>query len=624
MAYRKEEASPSLRRVTIESAIGQTKVAHRSALLAAALLLAPALAPLPSAAQDATQPAVATQQSPARALFDEYWARTAEMYPEWATYRGDHRFDDRLSDGSIAAQARGDTFARAMVARLQSLPRQDMTPQDRMSVDILARQFDQSLSLEPFAGYRTMTVDASPWPFHSRFGNLLRNMPMANEAQARMVLARMAVYPARVDQEIVKLRAGMAQGWVPPRHVLEVVLQQLDTQLAKRGAASLYFEPFERLGSGIAEPARERLRQEGAAAVDTHVLAAIQRLRDFVAGDYISKAPTEGGLSRYPGGLAVYQTLVRNETTTDLSPDAIHAIGIEQVARAQQAMEAIRREVGFAGDMPAFIHYLNTDPRFFKRSGDEVLAGYRDIMKRVEPELPRLFAELPRAPVGVRALPEFQGIGAVESYNGPSLDGTRPGWFNANVLAYAVRPSWGMEAIALHEATPGHHLQIARAAELRDMPMFRRGGGFTVYAEGWGLYAETLGPELGLYKDPYSRFGFQTNQAWRAARLVVDTGIHAKGWTRQQAIDYMRSATGMEQNRVEWEVDRYISQPAQALTYMIGELKFIELREKARRALGPRFDIRRFHMAVLDQGQLPLDLLEGVVDAWIAAEAKAD
>jgi uncharacterized protein (DUF885 family) len=273
--------------------------------------------------------------------------------------------------------------------------------------------------------------------------------------------------------------------------------------------------------------------------------------------------------------------------------------------------------------MQAFVKHLNTDPRFFKRSGQEVLAGYREIVKRVEPELPRLFAQLPRAPVGVRAIPEFLGIGAVESYNGPSLDGTRPGWFNANTLAYAVRPTWAMEAIALHEAVPGHHLQYARAAELGDMPMFRRSGGFTVYSEGWGLYAETLGPELGLYQDPYSRFGFQTNQAWRAARLVVDTGIHAKGWTRRQAIDSMSAATGMERTRVEWEVDRYISQPGQALTYMIGQLKIIELREKARRALGPRFDIRRFHMAVLDQGQLPLDLLERAIDDWIAAQLKA-
>ena len=305
---------------------------------------------------------------------------------------------------------------------------------------------------------------------------------------------------------------------------------------------------------------------------------------------------------------------------TNLTPEAIHAIGLEQVARAQQGMEAVRQEVGFAGDMQAFVHHLNTDPRFFKRNGEEVLAGYRDIIKRTEPELPRLFAQLPRAPVGVRAIPEFMGVGAVESYNGPSLDGTRPGWFNANALAYAVRPTWGMEAIALHEAVPGHHLQIARAIELADMPMFRRAQGFTAYAEGWALYAETLGPELGLYKDPHSRFGFFNNQAWRAARLVVDTGIHSRGWTRQQAIEYMTAATGMERNRLEWEVDRYISQPGQALAYMIGQLKFIELREKARAALGERFDLRRFHMAVLDSGPLPLDLLERLVDTWIAQQ----
>jgi uncharacterized protein (DUF885 family) len=418
------------------------------------------------------------------------------------------------------------------------------------------------------------------------------------------------------------MRGGMAQGWVPPRHVLQVVLQQLDAQLARTGADSIYFEPFGRLGSDIPASVGEGLRREAAVAVDQRVLPAIRKLRAFVATDYMAKAPEEGGLVGYPDGLKVYETVVRNETTTSLSPDAIHAIGIEQLVKAQEGMEAVRREVQFAGDMPAFIRFLNSDPRFFKRSGEEVLAAYRDIVKRVEPQLPRLFAQLPRAPVGVRAIPEFLGIGAVESYNGPSLDGTRPGWFNANTLAYAVRPTWGMEAIALHEAVPGHHLQIARAVELGDMPTFRRSGGFTVYSEGWGLYAETLGPELGLYQDPYSRFGFHTNQAWRAARLVVDTGIHAKGWTRRQAIEYMTAATGMERNRVEWEVDRYISQPGQALTYMIGQLKLIELRDKAKRALGPRFDIRRFHMAVLDQGQLPLDLLEQVIDAWIEGEKK--
>lgn len=602
---------------------------RRSSPLCAALLLAALAAPLaPLRAQTAppassvTAAAPSPAPSPARALFDDYWERTAALYPEWATYRGDHRFGDRLNDGSPVGRRRWFGLARDMLARLAALPRDTLSAPDRMSVDILARQLDASLALEPYAGFDSMTVDASPWPFQGAFLGLLRTMPMATEAQARQALARMAAYPTRVAQEIDNLRLGMAQGWVPPQRALTVALQQLDTQLAKHGEASDYYEPFTRLGSDLPEATRAALRRDGAAAVEQQLRPALQRLRDFVAGEYLARAPEEGGLARYPGGLKVYDAMVRNQTTTDLTPEQIHRIGLAQVAKAQEGMEAVRREVGFAGDMPAFIHYLNTDPRFFKRSGEEVLASYRDIIKRVEPELPRLFAQLPRAPVGVRAIPDFLGVGAVESYNSPSLDGTRPGWFNANALAYAVRPAWGMEAIALHEAVPGHHLQFARAAELTDLPAFRRGGGFAVYAEGWGLYAETLGPEVGLYKDPYSRFGFHTNQAWRAARLVVDTGIHAQGWTRQQAIDYMTTATGMERNRVEWEVDRYISQPAQALTYMIGQLKIIELRDKAKQALGSRFDIRRFHMAVLDQGQLPLDLLERVVDEWVAEELK--
>ena len=602
---------------------GHLQAAARALATGLAAAWLGAVAPVPASAQPAAPAAAGAPASArARAVFDDYWERTAIMFPEWATFRGDHRFGDRLNDGSPEARARWFAFAREMKARLAALPRQELGAQDRLSVDVLVRRLDMSLAMEPYAGYESMTVDASPWPFQSAFQGLLRASPMATEAQARQVLARMAAYPARVDQEIARLRSGMAQGWVPPRRSLEVALGQLDTQLARRGAQSFYFEPFDRLGSGIPEATRAGLRGEAARAVDSQVLPALQRLRDFVAGEYLARARQEGGLARYPGGAAIYATLVRNQTTTELTPEAIHAIGLEQVAKAQQGMEAVRREVGFAGDMPAFQRYLNSDPRFFKRSGEEVLAGYRDIVKRAEPELPRLFAQLPRAPVGVRAIPEFMGPGAVESYDGPSLDGTRAGWFNANALAYAVRPTWGMEAIALHEAVPGHHLQIARAVELADLPMFRRAQGFTAYSEGWGLYAETLGPELGLYQDPYSRYGFQTNQAWRAARLVVDTGIHAKGWTRQQAVDYMLAATGMERSRVEWEVDRYISQPGQALAYMVGQLKIIELRERARAALGPRFDLRRFHMAVLDNGQLPLDLLERVVGEWVEAQRK--
>lgn len=389
-------------------------------------------------------PSLMAASGQARALFDEYWERTAAMYPEWATYRGDHRFGDRLNDASHEARVRWFAFAREMKARLADLPRQELSSQDRLSVDVLMRRLDMSLAMEPYEGFESMTVDASPWPFQSAFQGLLRASPVATQAQARQVLARMAAYPARVDQEIAKLRMGMAQGWVPPRHALEVALGQLDAQLAKQGAQSFYFEPFDRLGSGIPEPVRAALRGEAVTAVDAHVLPALQRLREFVAGEYLARAPQEGGLARFPSGAQVYATLVRNQTTTDLTPDAIHAIGLAQVAKAQEGMEAVRRELGFGGDMAAFQRYLHADPRFFKHSGEEVLAAYRDIIKRTEPELPRLFAQLPRAPVGVRAIPEFMGTGAVESYDGPSLDGTRAGWFNANALAYAVRPTWGM------------------------------------------------------------------------------------------------------------------------------------------------------------------------------------
>ncbi len=287
--------------------------------------------------------------------------------------------------------------------------------------------------------------------------------------------------------------------------------------------------------------------------------------------------------------------------------------------RLRGEMEAVMREGGFQGDFAAFIRFLNTDARFFHASGEEMLEAYRAIGKRIDPELPRLFAELPRAPYGVRPMPDFMGPDAAESYTNPSLDGTRAGYFNANVLAYRKRPKWVMEALVAHEGVPGHHLQIARAVELGDLPAFRRGTFYSSYSEGWAVYSETLGGELGLYKDPYSRFGALQFQIWRAARLVVDTGIHAFGWTRKQAIDYMVERTGLDEPRVVSEVDRYYSQPGQALSYMIGKIRIVELRDRAKAALGERFDLRRFHMVVLDSGAVPLDILETLVDDWIAA-----
>jgi uncharacterized protein (DUF885 family) len=319
----------------------------------------------------------------------------------------------------------------------------------------------------------------------------------------------------------------------------------------------------------------------------------------------------------------VYAALVREHTTTELSPQQIHTIGQTQLARLRGEMEAAQRETGFKGDFKAFVDHLNTDPKFFHSSPEALLAGYRDIGKRIEPELPKLFAELPRAPWGVRAMPAHLGPGAAEYYGSPSIDGKQPGWFYANVVGWRARPIWGMETLVAHEAVPGHHLQNARAVELGALPEFRRNGRYTVYGEGWALYAETLGSQLGLYTDPHSRFGHLQWQAFRAARLVVDTGLHALGWTREQAIEFMIERTGVDREMVATEVDRYYSQPSQALAYMIGQLKIVELRDRAKQKLGARFDIRRFHNAVLDQGAVPLPVLERIVDEWVAVQAKA-
>ena len=350
---------------------------------------------------------------------------------------------------------------------------------------------------------------------------------------------------------------------------------------------------------------------------------ALLGLADFARTELLPHAPEEGGLGRRPGGAAAYALLVQEQTTSPLSPDAIHALGRQEVARLRAEMEALRAPAGFDGDFDAFVHWLNTDPRFFPRDAEELLSRYRDIAKRVDPELPRLFAVLPRQPYGIRPIPPDQGPGMAESYSPGAADGSRPGWFNANVVALDLRPLWQMESLFLHETVPGHHLQGARAQELTALPAWRRHAWHVAYGEGWALYAEGLGASLGLYRDPFSRFGHLREEIWRAARLVVDTGLHAKGWTRAEAIDWMTACCGLARDDVTAEVDRYLNWPGQALGYKIGQLQLLALRERARQALGERFDIRRFHQTVLDHGSVPLPVLEQLVDAWIAQERAA-
>ncbi len=558
-----------------------------------------------------------------QALFAEHWEHTARLYPEWASFRGDTRYGDQLRDASAQGLERSDRYWRELQARLRQIDRPRLSAQDRLSVELLQRQVDEAVEEQRHAGWRGMTVSAAPFAFQGNFAGLLRASPMRNAAQAEQVLARMAAYPRRVAQEIDSLRAGLTAGWVPPRAALGRVLGQLDIQLASSGEESLYFEPFTRLPSSLDNATRSALHQRGRQAVNTQVLPAVRALRQFVAGEYLAAAPAHGAMSGYPGGVAAYAYAVRRHTTTDLAADEIHRIGLREVARLQTEIAQVMRSLGHSGDFASFTLRMNTEPQHFYANGEELLAGYRDIAKRVEPELLKLFAELPRAPFGIRGMPAFMGPGAAESYSGPALDGSRPGWFNANVVGFKTRPKWGMETLLAHEAVPGHHLQTARAIEMRALPAFRRDMGFTAYGEGWALYAETLGGELGLYRDPASRFGFLQAQIFRAARLVVDTGLHTQHWSRERAIAYFGDVTGMSDDEVQSEIDRYIAWPGQALAYMIGQLKIIELRDSARAALGERFDIRRFHGVVLDNGPVPLAVLQDLVQAWVAAELKA-
>ena len=588
---------------------------------AASICVALGMFALPLAPAAAAEPDATTSRA-LQAMFDRAWEESAQRFPERATYRGDNRYNDRLSDASPEALADNDRRSAQSLADARAMSREALTTTERVSLDMFIDNQQRALALQPYPGYRLMSLRALGGP-HTQLADLLQIMPVTRAEQVEQMLARLAAYPRRMEQEIANLRRAAAAGYVPSRELLERVLAQIEGQLIADATATPWYAPFKRLGSGIPAAEREALQQRGKTAVETQVMPPMRALRALVATELMPRAAADGSLKNAPDGTKIYDILVRQQTTTDLSATEIHAIGLRELARLRLEMEAVMRETKFEGDFPAFVKFLNTDPRFFHTSAEELLTGYRDIAKRLDAEMPKLFAELPRAPYGVQAMPAHMGNRA-EYYNGPALDGSRAGVFFANTTALNGRPKWAMETLVAHEAVPGHHLQIARAIELRGLPAFRRSGwGFTAFTEGWALYAETLGFDLGLYTDPYQRYGHLQWQAFRAARLVVDTGIHALGWTRQQSIDYMVERTGVNREFVTSEIDRYTSNPGQALAYMIGRLKIAELRDRARTRLGARFDIRQFHNAVLDQGALPLATLERVIDEWIAVQLKA-
>jgi len=553
------------------------------------------------------------------ALLAAEWEWSLAQMPELATFTGDRRHNHRLTDWSPQAVAARDAHAREWLGTLRGVRRDALDAQDRLSLDVALHQAELRVQEQAHPGLQVPRLNAL-WGVHAALSGLLRAMPMDTDADVQAVLARMAAYPQRVEQEIERLRHGLQIGWRPPQPVVERVLEAVVQQLVDDPTRHPVFEPFARPAGATRQRLIDSHRDALLQGIAQYVVPAQRRFRDFLVQHLLPGAPASGAMRDFPGGEAAYRHLVKQNTTLDWSPQEIHAIGLRETERLHAQMDAVRQSTGFHGDFAAFVHFLHNDPRFFVDSEEALLMRFRDAVKRVEPELPRLFAELPRAPLGVRAYPAFMGPDAAASYQGPAQDGTRAGWFSVPTLEPSKKPVWEIETLAIHEGVPGHHLQIARAAELKHLPAFRRGGGFVAFNEGWALYAETLGFELGLYKDPYSRFGHLQAQAFRASRLVVDTGLHAMGWRREQAIDYMAQKTGMARGKLGFEVDRYLSNPGQALGYMIGQLKIIELRDRARQRLGERFDIRRFHNALIDNGSLPLPVLERVIDDWVAQQ----
>ena len=551
-----------------------------------------------------------------RALLDSDWQWKMQQSPEWATTLGDHRYDDKLTDASPEAEARRDEHDRAQLKALRHVDVDVLTGEDRISYDFALQEAQLAVDFQRYPALHTRVISAKEG-VQLDLPAMMDDFPVRSELDARHALARLKAMPARIAQDIAWLREGKRLGWVTFKASLSQVPDQIDKLLAKPLTETPLLAPFTHLPADLPADRRNALQDEAAAVLQTQVAPAFLALRKVVVDELLPASPDNGAMSAYPDGDAVYKLFVRDQTTLSLDAKAVHEIGVAEVARIHAAIAAVMKEAGFTGSYAEFVDQLAHDPKYYYTSADELLAGYRDIAKRIDPQLPKLFLTLPRTPYGIRPIPSYQGINTVEFYTPGAADASTPGWFNANVVALAQRPKWDMVDLFLHEAVPGHHLQVSRAHELVQLPMFRRMAGPNAYVEGWALYAEGLGDDIGLYADPYAHYGYLRAQAWRASRLVVDTGIHALGWTRQQAIDYMVDRGGLAREDATAEVDRYYVWPGQALGYKLGEMKIRELRQKAHDTLGERFDLRAFNQEILDHGALPLPVLERVIGDWL-------
>lgn len=553
-------------------------------------------------------------------LFADYWEANLEHNPVTATFIGDPRYNDRLPNTLTAAwRAQDLAFEREWLAHINAVDTRGLSEQSRLSLEIFKREREQGIEGYEHPGHLIpINQFYNLAGLMAQLGSGTSAQPFRSTRDYDDWLARAGQLPGILDQAILNMREGMRQGVVQPRVLMDKVLPQLDALISDEPSQTLFYRPITTFPDEIGAADRERLTSAYTALIRDQLMPAYRRLRGFIAEVYLPHSRDTVGLDSVPGGDAWYAYLARVRTTTDKSPAEIHQIGLDEVARIHTEMRRVIKELDFDGDLQAFFKFLDTDPQFEFESEEALLAAYNGLREKVEAGARQLFTLQPKAGFEIRPVEAFRAKSAAGgSYQRPSQDGSRPGVFYVNTYDLPSRKIWDMEDLFLHEAIPGHHFHLALQQELTDLPAFRRFGGTTAYTEGWALYAESLGKDLGVYTDPYSYFGYLQNELWRAIRLVVDTGLHSKGWSRQQTIDYMLANSAISETQAVAEAERYMAIPGQALAYKMGELKIKALRAQAEQALGADFDIKAFHTEILRDGAVPLDVLERKIERWI-------
>ncbi|MEH6416063.1 DUF885 domain-containing protein [Pseudomonas sp. CGJS7] len=619
-------ASPLRPRATARRAASLLSAAILATLCAAAPAFAAETQTTVAADAQAESKSAATVQTKGQKLarlYDQYWEENLKLNPLLATAQGDRRYNGELHNFATAAfRKQRREFIERWLKTVEQVGTQGLSAQDLLSYQIFVRSARIELEAERFPSWLQPINQFNNFAASvAQLGSGAGSQPFKTVQDYRDWLRRAGKVPAVFDQMIANSREGVERGVVQPKALMVKVQSQLDALIKPRAEDTLFWKPVTNLPASFSDADKAQIAQDYRRAIDTELMPAYRRMRDYLREDYLPHARDSAGLAALPDGEAWYAFNARRSTTTSMTPAQIHQIGLDEVARIHAEMDKIIADTKFKGGRREFFQYLQTDPKFMFKDEDGLLAHYRGLEAKVNRKIPELFSLTPKAPFEIRPVEAFRAQSAAGgSYMRPSEDGSRPGIFYVNTYDLPTRKTWDAEDLYLHEAIPGHHFQLALQQELADLPKFRRFGGETAFSEGWGLYAESLGKDLGMYQDDIDHFGYLQNELWRAIRLVVDTGLHSKGWTRQQVIDYMLANSAESQTQSTAEAERYMAIPGQALAYKIGELKIMELRKRARDALGARFDIREFHAEVLKDGAVPLELLDQKIDRWIQAK----